>query len=236
MPRINIDTRPPSSRQRRARKSNSARRIQRNWRRRRVKRKKPLALQQHAFVERAENQQQLVINTEVNATGVFESFALSKMKQQADYCKLFEFYRIDKIVATFRYKGGNAISQSQNAVAQAWGVNEVNPLLYFKVDHNDNTADTLATMKDSMKTRTHMFTNSSPEFSIQLKPATQKMIYESTVTTAYAPQWGQWIPTIDPTVPHYALKMYAIAYADANNKPGTIAVSFKYYVSFKNNE
>lgn len=87
-----------------------------------------------------------------------------------------------------------------------------------------------------MKTKTHMFTNNTPEFSIQLKPACQEEIYKSSVTTAYAPKWGQWIPTVDPTVPHYALKMYAVAFRSGSYSPGSITVSFKYYVSFKNNE
>jgi len=201
-------------------------------RRRTRPRRKQLALKKHAFCERAENEREITINTEASATGVFESFTLSKMRQQAEYCALFEFYRIDKVVATFRYKGGIA----QIAVDNDYTTNEVNPLLYFKVDHNDEVADSLSTMKDSLKTKTHMFTNDKPEFSIQLKPAIQMEMFKSTLTTAYTPKWGQWIPTRDPTVPHYGLKTYAIAFKSASYNPGTIAVSFKYYVSFKNNE
>lgn len=198
----------------------------------RRRRRKPLALKQHAFVERAENEREIVINTEASATGIYESFTLTKMRQQASYAEIFEFYRIDKVVATFRYKGGTA----QIAVDNDYTTNEVNPLLYFKVDHNDETADTLTTLKDSMKTKTHMFSNNSPEFSIQLKPAIQSEMYKSSVTTAYTPKWGQWIPTTDPGVPHYGLKMFGIAFKNASYNPGTISVSFKYYVSFKNNE
>lgn len=220
------------------------RKKRRSWQRRsrsrspgvrlRFRRRKPLALKQHAFVERAINAQTLTVNTEAAASGVFESFMLSKMKQQSDYCNIFEFYRIDKVVATFRYKGGAATQAATSTSVRSW--NEVNPLLYFKVDHNDITADSLDTLKDSMKTKTHMLTNDKPEFSIQLKPAIQSEMYKSTVTTAYTPKWGQWIPTNDPSVPHYGLKMYAIAFKDSSWNPGTVSVSFKYYVSFKNNE
>lgn len=197
------------------------------------RRRKPLALKQHNFVERAEVEHQLVINTEAAATGHFETFSLSKMKQQSSYADIFEFYRIDKIVATFRYKGGAAGIAS---VAGGANWNESNPLLYFKIDHNDITADTLNTMKESMKTKTHMISNDKPEFSIQLKPAIQTEMYRSSVTTAYTPKWGQWIPTNDPTVPHYGLKAYAIGYKSGSYDPGSIVVSYKYYVSFKNNE
>lgn len=232
MPRIRIDT-PPTPGQRRASKNRSARRIQRAFRRNRRRRKKPLALQKHSFVERAVTEFNLVINTEASAVGHFETFSLSKMKQQSEYANLFEFYRIDKIVATFRYKGGTAGIAS---VAGGANWNESNPLLYFKIDHNDSTADTLATLKDSMKTKTHMFTNNTPEFSIQVKPAIQSEMYKSSVTTAYTPKWGQWIPTVDPTVPHYGLKAYAIGYKSGSYDPGSLSVTYKYYVSFKNNE
>ncbi len=163
--------------------------------------------------------------------GLFKKFELNTIKQQAQYAQIFEFYRIDKVVVTFRYKGGNA------GIASGSGMwNEVNPLLMFKVDHNDDTADSVATLKDSLKCKTHMFTNNNPEFSIQLKPATQDMIYRSATSTAYSPKWGQWIPTNDITVPHYGLKCYAIGYKSGSLNPGKLSVSYKYYVSFKNNE
>ena len=97
---------------------------------RRRRRRTPLALKQHAFCERATTANALAIDTEGTAVGLFKSFSLNEMKQQAQYAQIFEFYRIDKIVATFRYKGGEAeVAGAQQNVS--W--NEVNPLLYFKV-------------------------------------------------------------------------------------------------------
>ena len=195
------------------------------------RRRTPLALKQHSFCERAQNEQTLVVNTEASAVGLFETFSLSKMRQQADYCNIFEFYRIDKVVATFRYKNINNATENTGRA-----INEINPLLYFKVDHNDITNDTLQTLKDSMKTKTKMFTNDKPEFSIQIKPAVQDELFRSTLTTAYTPKWGQWIPTTDPTVLHYGMKAYATAFSGGSWSAGSMSVSFKYYVSFKNNE
>lgn len=204
-----------------------------------VRKRKSLALKQHAFCERAENTQEITINTEAAATGLFETFSLSKIRNEAEYAAIFEYYRIDKVVATFRYKGGKS---DLSTVANNWllPTNEVNPLLYFKVDHNDHASDSLDTMKDSMKTKTHMFTNNNPEFSIQLRPATLAQVYKSgsppnevTVTT---PKWGQWLSTTDNDLVHNGLKCYAIGHKDAQFNPGTLSVSFKYYVSFKNNE
>lgn len=187
-------------------------------------------------MERAVAEHTMVIDTEAASTMFGETFSLSKIRQAATYAAIFEFYRIDKIVATFRYKATASPAGSVGPAQNAGAVNEANPLLYFKVDHNDIATQSVADMKDSMKTRTFQFTNDKPEFSIQLKPAIQDEMYRSSVTTAYTPKWGQWIPTADPSVPHYGLKAHACAFRNANWDPGNLVVSFKYYISFKNNE
>lgn len=223
------------------RRSSSTRRTKRVKRKgkftRRPRRRKALALKQHAFCERAIVTQQLNIDTEDNAVGLFETFSLSKVRNEAEYAAIFEQYRIDKVVATFRYKGGTATLAGAQS-GKAW--NEVNPLLYFKVDHNDTASDSLTKMKDSMKTKTHMFTNDKPEFSIQLRPATLSQLYKSgsppNEITVNTPKWGQWLSTTDNTLLHYGLKAYAIAFKNDQWNPGSLAVSFKYYISFKNNE
>lgn len=215
----------------------SARR--RNYRAKRIRRVKkmprrriPLALKPHTFCERALAERTITINTEASSSMMGETFSLSKMRQADEYAAIFEFYRIDKIVATFRYKN----SSRQSSTTSYNSVNEVNPLLYFKVDHNDITSQTVDELKDSLKTKTHMFTNSKPEFSIQLRPAIQDELYKSSLTTTYTPKWGQWLPCSEPSVPHYGLKAHCCAFKDANWDPGNLEVSFKYYVSFKNNE
>lgn len=200
---------------------------------RRFKRAKPLALKTHTFCERKVTDLVMTLDTEGSATGMFKSFNLDDINNASAYKQLFEYYRIDKVVVTFRYKCHSASKQPTTTGPRP---NEVNPLLYFKVDHNDIASDSLILMKQSMKTREKQLSNNQPEFTIQLKPAVQTEAYKSSVTTTYIPKWGQWISTDDSTVPHYGLKAYAIAYRDANTNPGDIQVSFKYYISFKNNE
>lgn len=219
-------------------------RAPRRFRRRRVnkgprRRKKALALKQHTFCERAELEHQLNIGEETGtyaATGFFQTFALSKMRNETEYSAIFEQYRIDKVVVTFRYKGGTAGVATNPGTT--W--NESNPLLYFKVDHNDHASDTLTKLKDSMKTRTHQFTNDKPEFSIQLRPALLQQIYKTgsppNEITVTSPKWGVWLDTTDRDVLHNGLKCYAVGYKSGSYDPGSLAISYKYYVSFKNNE
>ena len=207
MPRrgnIYIDTSRPSGNQS---KSQSRRRNRgRIYRTSKMKIKKPLALKPHSFCERKVTDLVMTCDTENSATGMFKSFNLDDINNASAYKQLFEYYRIDKVVVTFRYKSHSYA----NAVNTLTNINEINPLLYFKVDHNDVASDSLLLMRESMKTKEKQLTNNEPNFTIQLKPAVQTEAYKSSVSTTYIPKWGQWISTDDSSVPHYGLKAYAM--------------------------
>lgn len=200
---------------------------------RRVRKRVPLALKQHNFVERLNVDNTLLVTTEALSSCATREFKLNQIPQYTHYAELFEFYRIDKIVATFRYKGGNAIPGSDAANIRFM---EVNPLLFWKVDHDDAVQQSISVMKESSKTKEHQLTNSKPNFTITFKPAIQAEIYRTSLTSAYAPKWKTWLRTDDHNVPHYGLKMHAIAYSDPNINSGTVEVTYKMYISFKNNE
>lgn len=199
---------------------------------------KPLALKTHNFVERT-NAQTLTVANESSAVGLFRDFSFSQCLQVANYAALFEYYKINKVVVEFRYKGAetpayttiNGTTVQNNEIK-----NEINPVLYFKVDHNDVTADTLDTLKKSMKTREYQLTNNNPNFTITFKPAIQAEAYKTAISTAYMPKWNQWLATTDDTVPHYGLKVYAVAGKGNNANMGKIEVQTKIYFSVKNNE
>lgn len=224
----------------------SARRRRSNRRGRKKKtftRKVSLALKQHQFCERALGDI-ITIGNEAGAGAApfwSKAFKFNDLPQCNAYSEIFEQYRIDKVVVTFRYKGIAAPAMLSGGPAH---VNELNPLLYFKVDHNDIDTNTLVTMKLSTKTKSHKFTNDKPEFSITLKPASQKLLVRQLQPTTLAtnvPTWRQWIDadgTAGPgsDVQHFGLKAYAVGYADMNFKPGTLDVSYKYYISMKSNE
>lgn len=202
---------------------------------RKMRIRKPLALQQHSFCERKVTDLVMQCDNEGAATGMFKSFNLNDITNAASYKDLFEYYRIDKVVVTFRYKAHTVASTAGSGTIGP-RANEINPLLYFKVDHNDINADSLVLMRESMKTKEKQLTNNQPNFTITLKPAVQAEAYHTALASTYMPKWGQWLSTDDGSVPHYGLKAYAIGYRDSNTNPGQIQVSFKYYISFKNNE
>ncbi len=201
----------------------------------RLSRRKPLALVTHNFTERVIEE----YNLPVNGSGLFQTFALQDVYNTASYQKLFEYYKINKVIITLRYKA--AMQSHQDSVVNAnpgtQSVNEVNPIVWFKVDHNDVAAQSLSEMKSSTRTKEIQFTNNNPKIQIVLKPAIQEEAYKSSVQSTYIPKWGQWLTTGDPTVPHYGIKMYATGPAAASSGLyGSIVVEKQYYFSCKNNE
>lgn len=222
----------PKKRTKRGRQSSSRRRYRSPAPSR--MRLKPLALMPHNFVERLSSDV-IQIDTEANATGLFKTFNLDQISQASNYKALFEYYTINKVVATFRYKVANPANTNEGATNYT-PVNEVNPLLVFKVDHNDNSSDSLSALHESAKTREHQLSNDKPNFSIQIKPAVQTEAYKSALASTYIPKWGQQLSTDDGTVPHYGLKVYAIGFKDSTWNPGSIEVTYKMYFTMKNNE
>ena len=206
------------------------RRGMRAFKRMRVRRPLPLALKPHTFCERKVTESALA----VNGGGIFMSFQLADIYNAVSYQKLFEYYIINKVVVTFSYKADGNPRRDVTQTNQTAAPNEANPLLWFKVDHNDISADTLDTMKASTRTRRFQFTNNRPHFSIQIKPAVLDEVYKSTVASTYIPKWKQLLSMGDPSVPHYGLKCYATGPAAAQY--GQVFVTVKYYFTCKNNE
>lgn len=205
---------------------------------RRPRIRKPLALMTHNFVERT-NSVNITVAQESAAVGLFRNYSLADCLQVAQYQALFEYYKINKVVVEFRYKGPSTpayTSINGTGVTNNEIVNEVNPVLYFKVDHNDVNSDSLATMKESMRTREHQFTNNNPNFTISFKPAIQAEAYKTAISSAYMPKWNQWLSTADDTIPHYGLKCYAVAGLGSSANMGSIEVQTKIYFSAKCNE
>lgn len=194
--------------------------------------RKPLALQTHNFVERSTVEDNLLCDGSV---GLFRHFQINEMAQSGEYINIFEEYKINKVVATFRYKANStvAVGTSTNQV------NEINPVLYFKVDHNsDSTAVSLENLKKSMQTKEHQFTNDKPEFSIAFKPAVlvEGSTIEGAIGTHYYPKWGQWLPVEEGAVGHFGLQAYCVAGSGGGtSQPGSLKVTYKIYFSMKSN-
>lgn len=118
-------------------------------------------------------------------------------------------------------------------------MNEINPVLYFKIDHNDADTDSLVTLKQSMNTKEHQFTNDKPNFSISLKPAVliEDENIKGATGTNYRPKWGMWLDSVETAIEHYGLKAYCVAaVGGVEGGAGQLEVTYKTYFTMKNND
>jgi len=204
--------------------------------------RRPLALKMHNFVERlpdvvlALNASTLDTNGHLSSTHT-NTFQISDVPQIAHYAGLFEYYKIDKMVIEFRYKCAGVPA---NYIANPLNIQqfqEVNPLLYFKVDHNDAVSQSVADLLLSARTKEKQLTNNQPSFTITMKPAVQSEAYKSLTASTYIPKWNQWLSLDDTTVPHYGLKVnLQVPRPNANFDYGSLLIQKKMYFSVKNNE
>ena len=205
--------------------------------------RKPLALKVHNFVERKRSSLHSLNSGTLDANGNFIttntfSFQLSDIPQVANYAALFEYYRIDKVIVEFKYKtAGIYANTTGGATPASPSINEINPTLIFKVDHNDVVGDSFNILMESSRTKEKQLTNDKPNFSIAIKPAIQSEAYKSAIASTYIPKWRQWLTTDDPTVPHYGLKLQVQCPAPSGAIDfGSLQITMKYYFSVKCNE
>ena len=207
-----------------------------NKRRKRIQ--KPLALKPHNFVERFEENIRLD-NTIVNSSGNLtttstKKFSFDMIAQHASYAELFDEYKINKVVATFRWSPSTYVVVNSTASYSS----NMSPLLFFKVDHNDDSADSLVELKKSMKTHYKMLKYDEP-FTIQLKPASQILV-DANIGNTFTPKWDRWITTNVLDVNHLGLKMQVQVPpqvgTSTNYDMGQIEVNYKMYFTMKNNE
>jgi len=204
--------------------------------------RKALALKTHNFVERLPDVVLALNNSTLDSNGNLSSthtntFQISDVPQIASYASLFEYYKIDKMVITFRYK---TAGKPANYIANPLNIQmfqEINPTILFKVDHNDAVSQSVADLKLSARTKEKQLTNAQPNFTITLKPALQSEAYKSLTASTYIPKWNQWLTTEDTTVPHYGLKMnIQCPVPNPNMDYGSLEIQKKMYFSVKNNE
>lgn len=212
------------------------RKATRRGRRPRIRRSRiPLALKPHTFCERSTITTMLTIGSEASAVGMIKEFSFNEIAQNGSYVDLFEEYQINKVVVNFRYKSTGQYAYETGA---AINMNEINPVLYFKVDHNDENLESLSELKQSSKCREHQFTNDKPNFDITLKPAYLMDVsnIHGALGIAHRPKWKGWLPMDEGAISHFGLKAYAVAATSGAHIPGSIEVTYKLYFSCKNNE
>lgn len=149
-----------------------------------------------------------------SANGGNITFALSDIANYTELTALYDRFRINKVVVNFipRYSrnmmGLNYPDAEDGATSgDYFGRYLANPSRFGTcIDYDDST--NVATMDALREYSTAKITHCTQKQTRVLTPAVLTQLYESGVSSAYAPKFKQWVSTSDPTTPHYCLKWY----------------------------
>ena len=152
-------------------------------------------------------------------------FTLDRVQGYSELTAMYDQYRIDYVQFRINWSPKYTVSVDPNAPGQS-----TYPLLYYYKDYDDATDPTsLAQMQERGNLRQVRITPNKI-IKINVKPAVAQMVYQSAVSTAYAPKWGAKIDVAMPDVPHYGLK---IGIDHLINQPaqGQLDVEIVYHVT-----
>jgi len=169
-----------------------------------VARSFPRASNVHTFIRKARYG---VISLAQFGTGYSAfgyTFALSNAPGYTELTTLYDQFRINwvKLWIVCRF---NVTTQNE-AGALALGM----PQMIYHVDSDDATAPAASdagmdTIRECRNSKGFSF-GTNRTCSIFIRPAVLASAYETAVTTAYSPRYGQWIDCQNSNTPHYGLK------------------------------
>lgn len=196
--------------------------------RKRVQRKgRRLAKQTgHLTVKKTEIESRVFVAANATQFGV-DTFELGDLTQYADYVKLYEEFRIDKIV--YQFKSLNNVS----GAVPAGGLNTLG-MIHTRIDTNDGVVPT--SIQDMMNDSTYRGTRSSRNHVRVIKP--KFMMSAGTAQTKPTTGWLSCY-NADGITPN-AVSHYGIKWALEGGFSSVATTSFivepiiTYYVSFRN--
>lgn len=163
------------------------------------------------------------------------TFALDQLPTFSEFINLYDQYRICavkmKIFPSFN------MNQVTGTAALANGITDLGRV-WTVIDHDDDTAfPASAAGLDAIREYQNVkCTRGNRIHSRYFKPSCLTDIQDSGGATAAAPKFKQWISTQNPSVPHYAIKIFYDS--DVSNGSaftvGTLRLECKFYLQFKN--
>lgn len=159
-------------------------------------------------------------------------FTFGDMINYSDFTSLYDRYRIDYVVVRAQLRNNpSAISVLGTSGGNATGANYY-PKLWYCPDYDDGEQETLDALKQRSKTKCAVL-QPNKVIKFVVKPAILNQTYRTSVTTGYAPKWGQWIDMAQTNVPHYGLKYVIDALGLDPANDFTVQFEFMYHITCK---
>jgi len=170
----------------------------------------------------------------ITVTGVISSqnlvYTFDQLVGYTEFSALFENYRINKIMVTFQLitnpDSNNSTNNDPNNSGQLanWF-----PKLWYTVDHDGGSDETLTTMKERQGVRCKIL-QPNRTISVSFKPMCRTLSYKTATTEGFAPK-NIKLDMADVNVPHYGL-LYLVdtnGLDPADTYPFKIAMETKFY-------
>ena len=142
------------------------------------------------------------------------TFTFDDILGYSEFTSLYDRYMITGVKIRIRLINNPNATLGLNNLAAApsttvnWNATNWFPRLYYCKDYDDDTAETVAALKERSKTKMFIM-QPNRYYTMFIKPAVTMQTYRTTTTTGYAPKWNNWIDMAQTNVPHYGLK-YAL--------------------------
>lgn len=169
----------------------------------------------------------VVTNSNIAEQRITYRFQLSACLNYVAYQTMWEQYRINKVVITWKPIRVQSVVGQVTAVAPGSTTNI--PSYVIAIDNDDVSSEAYQDTKTRYGSRERLVTTPGK---VVMKPACLSEIYLAVAANAYSPQYGKWLDCRYATVPHYGVRLAMEPAEPAGNY--ALECKTKIYVSFKN--
>jgi hypothetical protein len=179
---------------------------------------------------------------DVTGTGLSGAmtFSLGDTLGASEFDVLYDRFMITAVVVKIRIVNNpdNTMALNNSGVNPLTGTRWVStnwyPRLFYCKDYDDNSAETLAQLRERAKTKMVVL-KPNMYHKIVIRPAALVQTYYTALGSGYAPKWKQWIDMAQKDLPHYGLK-YNIDCSGQNpddNQPFKVEFEKQYFFKCK---
>lgn len=161
-------------------------------------------------------------------------FTLASVVNSSEFAQLFDQFRIDKVVVTYRLITNPDSSNILNTAGAFPQASNWYPTVWSCVDYDDSSALNISEMKERIGVKNRVL-KPNQKMTFVVRPKVLVQTYRTAVSTGYAPK-SMFVDMSTNDIPHYGLKT-VIDMGGQNpidTIPFKVIQEFKYYFTCQN--
>lgn len=189
-------------------------------------------LNTHRFTRYAANTS--IVDVTAPGTSNNHVFTLDKIVNASEFQSLFDQYRIDKVVVTYRLITNPDSSNILNTAGAFPQPTNWFPSVWSIVDYDDNSSMNINEMKERIGVK-HRILKPDRPLKYVVRPKVLVQTYRTAVSAGYAPK-SLFVDMTNIDIPHYGLKttIDTGGLTTGAQQPFRIQQEFKYFFTCKN--